>query len=378
MRVGSNHSSILLETAARNSYPFILLRTRGDVEVSAPASPIEAEGWLALGFPALRTISSDRPSGSSSEAASTPRVEDVLPLVKGDADFRLDQLQQWIVRLFNSANAAQVNGGDGAVYRRLLDKFFDVVGNLTEGVRIKLGTVDPKSERVTVITDDGEVPLALVSQGTASLIGWIGVVLQRLYEIYGGDEDPTQRYVLVLMDEIDAHMHPEWQRKLIPKLQSIFPNMQLVATTHSPLIVSGLKSENVFLVERRDGKVGVRQFPMKLQGQGTDEILTGPLFNLSDTTDVGTEAKLERYIALRSSDQLDSDARIERNKLAQELFGRNGEDLSRQTSEVSRLVEKSLADQAEQRPPEEKKRILDEAERLIEATFAGISPERLR
>ena len=109
--------------------------------------------------------------------------------------------------------------------QRLLAKFFNVIETLTEGVRIKFAGVDPATEQINVETDDGLVPLDYVSQGTASLISWVGVVLQRLYEVYGADEDPTQRFFLVLMDEIDAHMHPAWQRIMLNRVRKLFPKM---------------------------------------------------------------------------------------------------------------------------------------------------------
>src|SRR5262249_57438715 len=71
----------------------------------------------------------------------------------------------------------------------------------------------------------------LVSQGAASVLSWVGVLYQRLHEISNGDLEGLA--ALVLIDEIDAYLHPALQRTLVPTLQKLFPNLQVVATTRS-------------------------------------------------------------------------------------------------------------------------------------------------
>ena len=136
-----------------------------------------------------------------------------------------------------------------------LDEFFDVINELTPGLTVTLQSVDLKTKEVTVHTDDGDIPIEAISQGTTSLIGWIGILLQRLYEVYGDSENPRGKYALVLIDEIDAHMHPSWQQTIAPALKRIFPNVQFIASTHSPLIVTELSKDQV-LVVRRDPDTG--------------------------------------------------------------------------------------------------------------------------
>jgi len=54
---------------------------------------------------------------------------------------------------------------------------------------------------------------------------------------------------IILIDEIELHLHPKWQRDIIPRLTSTFPNCQFIVTTHSPQVLSNVKKENVFIVE---------------------------------------------------------------------------------------------------------------------------------
>lgn len=72
--------------------------------------------------------------------------------------------------------------------------------------------------------------------------------------------DPSEMSGLVLIDEIDLHLHPSWQAELVPKLKKVFPRMQFVVTTRSPLVLPGFaKDEIVRLGRNRDGDVITRK-----------------------------------------------------------------------------------------------------------------------
>ncbi|MBK8563034.1 MAG: AAA family ATPase [Saprospiraceae bacterium] len=58
---------------------------------------------------------------------------------------------------------------------------------------------------------------------------------------------------IVIIDEIDLHLHPRWQRKIVRKLTEVFPKLQFIITTHSPLILGSIRSENIRLLD--DGQV---------------------------------------------------------------------------------------------------------------------------
>jgi len=62
-------------------------------------------------------------------------------------------------------------------------------------------------------------------------------------------ENPLEGHGVVLIDEIEQHLHPSWQRTIIPNLRRTFPNIQFILTTHSPQVLSTLKKENVFILD---------------------------------------------------------------------------------------------------------------------------------
>jgi len=361
IRVGARSSSITLKFE-QGTYETVLTKgTAVPLITSHPSRSLEPVGVLVLGFPPLRGASGKGAPGPGPEGGMIPAVRDILPLVSDLADTRLEQLSQWIVNLDYRAKDERARTGSSSRYDALIASFFSIVSDLMEGLTLKFGKVDAVTKRVTVITDDGEVPLDYVSQGTASLMSWIGTLLQRLYDIYGHDSKPEDQPALVLIDEIDAHMHPYWQQILLSKVRKHFKNIQLIATTHSPLIVAGLESHQVFVVSRE----GVRNHEMKLSGLEADQILTSPLFDLADSRDPATQEKHRRYMELRQQPASTEEEERERIALAIELFGPHGPGVE---EEARRLVA-----EIRNSSPENERRAMAEAEAFIQATLAGKS-----
>jgi predicted ATPase len=300
IKSGKPNSTIILETG-RNLYTTNIFRRNGEARVeSIPGRAFEAEGWLAIGFPPLRTMSWVRPTTTETYGRGRPKTEDLMPVVIGEADPRLDNLKKWIVNVDYWIKDARSREGNWQQFQRLLDDFFKVVSELTTGTKIVFKEVKAQTNEITIITDDGELPIEALSQGMTSLIGWVGILLQRLYEVYGTDEDddPKQRYALVLMDEIDAHLHPAWQQTLIRKLSKIFPNVQFIATTHSPLIVGGMKPQQIIRFARdEDDRVVTYKVEEEMAIGRADQILSSDLFGLQSTMvlNVDLEEIKEQY-----------------------------------------------------------------------------------
>ena len=317
VRSGRTSATITLETDRGKKYISTILSKGQIAEVTTqPSKPLEAEGWLALGFPPLRTFTWVRDKEFS--LAGQANREDMLPLARGESDPRLDTLKAWFVdldHLIKDARSQQTNPSRAAknIYEELRDDFFKVIEEITPGLKIEFQDVNPRTKEVTIMTDDGAVPIESVSQGTTSLLGWVGILMQRLYDVYGRNNGlegrpqtdsksgipPRERYALILVDEIDAHMHPSWQRQIVHHLSKLFPNAQFIATTHSPLIVGGMLSQQVRrFVRDDDGKVV--QLPVDqdwLMGRA-DQVLTTQLFGMKTTVDPRTEERIDEYKGL--------------------------------------------------------------------------------
>jgi hypothetical protein len=136
--------------------------------------------------------------------------------------------------------------------------------------------------RVEFKTPFGWVPLRQLGYGYRTLIAWVVDFASRMVERYPDSPDPLAEPAVVLVDEIDLHLHPKWQRQLIGYLTERFPNTQFIATAHSPLIVQAANAVGANLaVLRRDGDhVVIENDPLALRGWSVNQLLTSELYDL--------------------------------------------------------------------------------------------------
>ena len=378
----NNIASITLTTDQDKRY--LTKIQRGDVSTqvtSVPSRPLEAEGWLAIGFPALRTVTWNRKRNLTPEGLERLTASDLLFLIKAEPDPRLDNLKEWIVRLDYQIQKA----ADSTPYLEQRDELFRVISEVTPGLKISFAEVKDRTFEVMVRTDDGVVPLEAVSQGTSSLLGWVGVLLQRLYEVYGSktikDSEygstatmtiaPRMRYALVLIDEIDAHMHPKWQQLIVGKLREIFPNVQFIATTHSPLIVAGMEQNEVCLIRREsDGRVGLSRPPLDMRRWRADQVLTGPMFDLASTLPPHVYSALQRYSALAVREDLSAAETKELKDLEGQIDSPTLSSFEREEArDAFKVVEEALNEKIASMPSDKREQILKEARaQVIERT----------
>ncbi|MGE1174911.1 AAA family ATPase [Pseudomonas sp. BW7P1] len=90
--------------------------------------------------------------------------------------------------------------------------------------------------------------VAQLSQGEKSMMALVGDIARRLAMMNQSLDNPLHGDGIVLIDEVDLHLHPKWQRSLIRQLSETFPNCQFVLTTHSPLVISDAKDVLVYVL----------------------------------------------------------------------------------------------------------------------------------
>lgn len=99
-------------------------------------------------------------------------------------------------------------------------------------------------------SENGEItPISCLSAGYQSVLWMIMDIAYRLATLNPGKSDLTKCEGIVLIDEIDMHLHPKWQWNVLQTLESTFPNIQFIIATHSPIIISSCKSGNLILID---------------------------------------------------------------------------------------------------------------------------------
>ncbi|MEH2027889.1 AAA family ATPase [Nostoc sp.] len=126
--------------------------------------------------------------------------------------------------------------------------------------------------RMTVKKQGQELIINQLSDGEKCLLAMVGDLARRLAIANPGLPDPLQGDGVVLIDEIELHLHPKWQREIIPALTRTFPNCQFIVTTHSPQVISQVKPEGIYILEKTDEGV-VAKRPESSFGRDSNRIL---------------------------------------------------------------------------------------------------------
>ncbi|MBM7112451.1 AAA family ATPase [Archangium primigenium] len=110
--------------------------------------------------------------------------------------------------------------------------------------------------------DTLKLPATWLSQGYQSTIAWIADIIGQMFWENDGAIALSDMEGLVLVDEIDLHLHPKWQLGLIPTLKRVFPKLQFIVTTHSPMVLPGLSREEIVILgQDEEGNVIAQESP---------------------------------------------------------------------------------------------------------------------
>ena len=215
----------------------------------------------------------------------------------------------------NEAIIQKIIDLDYAAYRRqrpetraIVEKVASLASEITDGFPIKFLGVEEDEDGLfpQFRTPDGDLPLNVLSQGTQSIMHCLAHFLFGYAEYYDFPPDLEDKPGILIIDEIDAHLHPSWQRRIIPTLTRHFPNLQIFCSTHSPLMLAGLKAGQVQLLRRGpEGKVSVSTNDSDIAGWTADEILRNFL-EVASPTDLATAEDVRRLQELWSKDKLTS------------------------------------------------------------------------
>ena len=166
-----------------------------------------------------------------------------------------------------------------------------------------------------------------LSSGTQGTLLWVWALAIKMAHHYGWTEGWEKKPAILLIDEIENHLHPTWQRRVIPTLLEHFPGLQIFATTHSPFVVAGLKAGQVHLLKRdENGFVKETTNTEDVIGWTADEILRN-MMGVEDPTDNETAEAARELRQLRNeeprSDPEEEEARQRRIQELRQLVDRD-------------------------------------------------------
>jgi predicted ATP-binding protein involved in virulence len=218
---------------------------------------------------------------------------------------RRDQLT-----LFTDGPRAQFPDPQLEAVRDALHRFMPEFKHLTVRRNPLRMEVEKQGERLTVNQ---------LSDGEKCLMAMVGDMARRMAIANPMRDSPLDGNGVFLIDEIDLHLHPKWQRMVVPKLAQVFPNCQFMISTHSPHVITHVKPENLFLLSMAtEGLKALR--PSECYGKTVERVLED-IMGLETTRPTAVEESL-REIYL----QIDAGGLQNAKDLIVKLFNKIGDD----------------------------------------------------
>lgn len=149
-----------------------------------------------------------------------------------------------------------------------------------------------------------EVTLDKLSSGNILLIERFIGLISRMYSVCMLNNRPisemTQIEGVLLIDEVENHLHPQWQRRIVSILQRLFPNLQIIMTTHSPFVVSSVENAKIYVCESKIDYSIVRDMTEDYSNLPVDEVLVSDVFGVSPFATKISDIQEQRKAAIES------------------------------------------------------------------------------
>ncbi len=206
-----------------------------------------------------------------------------------------------------------------------LEQRFNLIQNILKQLLpyvsdIRISPADNNNPRPAAefLTPYGWVPLKSLSLGYKTVIAWTVDLAARLIERYPQSEDPLAEPAVVLVDEIDLHLHPKWQRTIMSFLTERFPNTQFIVTAHSPLVVQAAKGANIVLLRREGDHVVIDNDPEIIDNWRVEQVLSS-VFDLPSPHSPDIEKLIESRRKILAKPKLTTKDERELKKLEKQI-----------------------------------------------------------
>ncbi|MFZ6724317.1 N-6 DNA methylase [Undibacterium sp. MH2W] len=162
-----------------------------------------------------------------------------------------------------------------------------------------------------------QVSLSLeqLSEGNRSMVSMTVDLVRRAYQLNPKSTDPLNVSGIVLIDEIELHLHPRWQQKVLDDLRSLFPNIQFIVSTHSPQVLTTVKGENIRTVSYDSQVAGHVTTPYGAESGWVMEEILG----VKQRPETDVIVKLRKYFNLIEDGLSESDAALHLRRDIEEL-----------------------------------------------------------
>ncbi|WP_028524775.1 AAA family ATPase [Runella limosa] len=280
-------------------------------------------GLAFFGYSGYRRVSNIKIKGIN-EIEESP--------IKNATDFNASinpqNLIQWLVNIQTRELIAKGKGDyrRAKQYRSTIETLENTLSEITESeINFDL---EEELLRVKITIDGQTLNFDQLPDGLKSMVSWMGDLLMRMDRLKWVNDTPVlERNFILLLDEIEVHLHPAWQRKILPVVQKLFKNAQIFISTHSPFVVGSVDGAWVHRFEKKDGYSVLAGPPILSEDAKSYDYILEEIFGVKERFGVEVERKLQDFQALKTSflaEQRQDDA-LRLHQLVKELLGQSTE-----------------------------------------------------
>ena len=236
--------------------------------------------YFILGYGASRRLNKNQSFNQSGSFYNNDRSANVATLFNSDAN--LYPLSAWVMELDYRSE------GDA------LEKIKEALNEFL--INVRFDSIDKQQKTLLFSNGKDLIPIHLLSDGYQNVSGWIGDLLYRIFNTFGDRQNPLLTNGILLIDEIDLHLHPTWQRRLLGYLKTKLPNFQIIASTHSPLTAQQAgEGELIVLSRNKDNQIDAQLFEGTPSKMLLHQVLLSPIFGVNSDESYETEQLKTEY-----------------------------------------------------------------------------------
>jgi hypothetical protein len=247
-------------------------------------------------------------------------------------------LIQWIANTISkeAIEKSQNNLERAQQYRESLSRIESAIESIiNKPVRFVLET---EVLQVAIELEGQRLSFDMLPDGLKSIISWIADLLMRMDRVKWVDQTPVlERPFILFLDEIEVHLHPAWQRKILPAVQNLFPNAQIFISTHSPFVVGSVDGAWIYKFEKPNGDSKLAPgYPKPSEDAHSYRYWLEEVFGIKEAFGQQVSTDMDGFYALRGR-MLSGE-----NGTTTEDFLQSGRQLARQSMELNQIIEMEI------------------------------------
>jgi predicted ATP-binding protein involved in virulence len=271
-----------------------------------------------------------------------------------DTTVHNEAIQAWLLSLYSKRAIARDRSQSGDEYSKPLERLESALRSLYDQ-DVSFEVEIERAFQLRLKFRGHSLDFSQLPDGVRSTLAWIADFMMRQDLIpWANFGLLNKRPGILLLDEADAHLHPHWQRRLLPAVRAALPDVQIIVTSHSPFVISSCPGSRVHVLEvDGEGRACAKAPVDSPIGESVTTTLK-EIFGVDSRFDVLTERELNRWNDLKKAEAMDSLSPPEKAELDQLTItlGERSEELRSivsAQSNASKLVLESLTTKRKRR-----------------------------